>query len=153
MNTFKRSLAALVVGIALIAAPGCALHAKPGTPGNDQRLEQLKKAADVVNRVGAIVKQVQDTEIQLFQAGAIKEADHVAIQKIFVKTADSILVTLKALEAQEGAANPKDALLALASGLDELTRVVGNLSAAQAQTLSLIINAAKILIETAAPLL
>jgi len=98
-KTARQACAAVLLAITVaISAPACGARIDPNaTPQQvaQAQLHNLQRVANVVERVGILVKSLQDTEIALFRAGRIPQGTHESIQTYLKISAEFVIAELE----------------------------------------------------------
>lgn len=91
-----RRFAATVVVLLALAAGACSRIDPNLTPEQQQQvhLQRMKRAAEVVERVGNAVRAIQAYEIVLYHQGRIAPDTHAAIQTYFKYGAEGVITAI-----------------------------------------------------------
>jgi hypothetical protein len=79
----RQASAAVLLAITVLVAPACGARIDPNlTPQQQEQvqLRDLQRVAQVTERVGILVKSLQDVEISLFKSGRISQGTHESVQ-------------------------------------------------------------------------
>lgn len=103
-------------------------------------------AIDVVARVGKIVEEAQTWEIQLHNAGAIKDPLHLTLQTAFAKASATVQASAASLPSIQTAEGAKQLTAAVRGALEDIVKAVAPLTDASSQRLTMLLNTAQALI-------
>lgn len=89
----------LIISLAGLS-PGCAaFHKAPATGDQQQqKLAQIKKAADIIKGAGVVVEQALNVEAELVKAGVVPAATDTLVKQYINGFATQVLLTLNVLD-------------------------------------------------------
>lgn len=106
-KTARQACASVVLLWCLVVVPACGARIDPNATPQQQaqaELRDIQRSALIVERVGDLVKSLQDTEILLANAGRVPSDTHVAIQTYLKLSAEYVLSELES--AKDDAKSP-----------------------------------------------
>ena len=99
----RQACAAVLLAILLVSAPACGVRIDPNLTIQQQeqaQLRDLQRVAQVTERVGILVKSLQDVEISLHRAGRISQGTHESVQTYLRLSAQFVIDELEGAKDQ-----------------------------------------------------